>query len=152
MNGHWPAYFPQKKLVEDENVLLEKAFWKMFVATRDIKEVEEFGLLFFVMTTIMNDFILEDNRELRKVFRDTMDGQFEHDFYNKSFNNELESDETDNLNQRIEWWMMVVDGGGPIPNNVCEYNLGELFCLYRKAIDLGMQELVKLLRDRQIIL
>ena len=40
--GYYPAYFPQRKLTGVESIKLEKAFWKMFFATRDIKEVEEF--------------------------------------------------------------------------------------------------------------
>ena len=36
------ASFPQRKLVKDEIVILEKAFWKMFFATTHIEEVEEF--------------------------------------------------------------------------------------------------------------
>ena len=43
VNSFWPTYFPQTKLVKDENIILEKVFWKMVFATRDIKEVEEFG-------------------------------------------------------------------------------------------------------------
>ena len=80
-----------------------------------------------------------------------MEGQFEHDLYNKSFSNQIESDENDTSQQRIEWWMMVVDRGGPIPDNAYEYNLCDLFSLYRKAIDPEMQDLVKELIDRQII-
>ena len=56
-----------------------------------------------------------------EVFRDTMEGQFENDFYNKCFSNQLESDETGSLQQRVNWWRLVVDRGGPIPNNVFEY-------------------------------
>ena len=41
VNGSWPAYFAHRKLLRDENIILEKAFWKKFFATRDIKEVEE---------------------------------------------------------------------------------------------------------------
>ena len=37
------------------------------------------------MTSNKEDYILEDNEELGKVFRDTMDGQFEHDLYKKNF-------------------------------------------------------------------
>ena len=92
------------------------------------------------MTTNLKDYFLEDNEELGKVFRDTMGGQFEHDLYNKSFSNQLESDETDNLQQRIEWWMVVVDRGGPTPNNVNDYSFAKLFNLYRKAIDPEMQQ------------
>ena len=36
VSAQWPAYFPQK-LVRDENILLEKAFWKMFFATREVE-------------------------------------------------------------------------------------------------------------------
>ena len=93
VNGYWPAYFPQKKLTRDENFILEKVSWKMFSATRDIKEVKEFWLTYFMMTTNLKDFILEDSEELRKAFTDTMDGQCELDLYIKSFSNQLESDE-----------------------------------------------------------
>ena len=41
---------------------------------------------------------------LEKLFRDIMEGQFEHDLYTKSFSNQFESgDENDTLQQRIEW-------------------------------------------------
>ena len=151
--GYYPAYFPQKKLTGDESIKLEKAFWKMFFATRDIKEVVEFWYTYFMMTTNMKKyFVIENEDVVRKVFRHTMEGQFEHDLYNKSFSNQFESgDENVTLQQRIEWWMKVVDRGGPIPDNAYEYNLGDLFSLYRKAIDPEMQDLVKELRDRHII-
>ena len=48
--------------------------------------------------------------------------------------------------------MIVFDRRCPIPNDVYDYSFDELFGLYRKAIDPEMQELAKLLRDRQIIL
>ena len=47
--------------------------------------------------------------------------------------------------------MTVVDRGGSIPNDVYDYSFGELFSLYRKAIDPEMQDLAKELRDRHII-
>ena len=91
--GYIPAYFSQRKLTGDESIKLEKAFWKMFFATRDIKEVEEFWWTYFMMTTNMKDYFVKENEdEVRKVFRDTMEGQFEHDLYNKSFSNQSESD------------------------------------------------------------
>ena len=80
-----------------------------------------------------------------------MEGQFEQDLYNKSFSNQIESDENDTLQQRIERWMTVVYRGGPIPYIAYEYNLGDLFSLYRKAIDHEMQDLAIELRDRHII-
>ena len=73
-----------------------------------------------------------------------MEGQFEHDFCNKSFSNQIESDDDEfTLKQRIEWWMTIVDRGGPIPDNVYEYNFGELVGLYRKAIDPEMRDFAK---------
>ena len=152
MNCHTPAYFPQRKLVRDENIILEQSFWKMFFATRDIREVEEFWLTYFIMTTNMKDYFLEEKEEgVRQVFRETMERQFEHDLYNKSFSNQIESDETDTLQQRIKWWMMVVDKRGPMPNIVYGYTFGELFGLYRKAIHPEMQDFVKELRGRHNI-
>ena len=46
----------------------------MFFATRDIKKVEEFWWTYFMMTTNMKDYFLKENEdEVRKVFRDTME-------------------------------------------------------------------------------
>ena len=151
--GYYPAYFPQRKLTGDESIKLEKAFWKMFFATRDIKEVEEFWWTYFMMTTNMKDYFVKGNEEeVRKVFRDTVEGQFEHDLYNKFFSIQIESgEENDTLQQRIEWWMTVVDRGGSITNDVHEYSFGELFSFYRKTIDPEKQDLAKELRDRHII-
>ena len=47
--------------------------------------------------------------------------------------------------------MVVVNRGGPIPNDVYDYTFDELYMLYRKAIDPEMQDLVAALRSRQII-
>ena len=63
VNGYRPAYFPQRKLVKDENIRLERAFWKMCSAVTHIKEVEEFWLKQFMMTTNMKDYIVENNEE-----------------------------------------------------------------------------------------
>ena len=46
---------------------------------------------------------------------------------------------------------MVVDTGGPKPNDVFDYNFAELCTLYRTTIDPEKWEMVKSLRDRQII-
>ena len=125
----------------------------MFFATRDIKVVEEFWLTYFMMTTIMKDYIVENTEaELRKNFRNTIEGQFEHDLYNKFFSNQLESDdEIDTLQHRIKSWILVVDMGGTIPNDVFDYTFDELYVLYCKAIDPEMQNLVKTLRGRDFI-
>ena len=125
----------------------------MFFATRDIKEVEEFWLIHFMMTTNMKDYIVENIEEaLGKLSRDNMEGQFEHDLDNKSISNQLEiDDEVDTLQQRIEWWMVVVDRLGVIPNDVYDSTFDELHMLYRKAIDPEMHDSVNALEYRRII-
>ena len=80
-----------------------------------------------------------------------MEGQFEHGLYDKSLSNQVESDDEITLQQKIEWWMIIVARGSPKPDNVYEYNLGKLFRLYRKAMDPEMQAFVRELRDRQIL-
>ena len=96
-------------------------------------------------------FISKIPKNLKEEFRVMIESQFEHDLYNNSFGNQLQSDGLDTSQQRTEWWMMVVDRVGPIPNNVYDYSFQELSGLYRKAIDPEMQELVKALRDRHIV-
>ena len=116
----------------------------MFFELRDIKEVKKFWLTYFIITTNMKDFSLEENKEeVRKAFSETIEGQFEHDSHNKSFSNQIESDETDTLQQRNKRWMTVVARGGLIPNNVYDYNFDDMFGLYRKTIDPEMRDFVK---------
>ena len=62
--------------------------------------------------------------------------------------NQLHSEETDTLQQRCEWWMVVLDSGDPTPNDVYDCSFAELFNLYCKVIDPEMQSLVKTLKDR----
>ena len=139
VNAFWPAYFVQRKLTRAEVSILERAFWKMFFATRDIKEVDEFLITYFMMLTNLNDYVTVYD-EFTEENRGIMEGQFEHDLYKKSFSNQLESDRTDSLLERTDCLRMVVDRGGPIPNDVFEKNSDELFGLYRKTIDPEMQE------------
>ena len=149
-HGYWPDYFSQRKLTGFEGSILQKAFWKMIFTTRDIKEVDEFLITNFTIFTSLNDYVTESGG-LKKESRVIMEGQFEHNLYNKFCSNQLESDETDSLQQRIKWWMTVVDRGGHIPNDVYDNSFAALLNLYRKAIDLEMQQLVRSLRVRQII-
>ena len=81
----------------------------MFFATRDFKEVEEFCLTYFMMTTNMKDNSLADNEELKKVFGETMGGQFEHDLLDKYFSNQLESDEMDTMQKKSDGgrWLLI---------------------------------------------
>ena len=46
--------------------------------------------------------------------------------------------------------MLVGHRGGPISNDVYDYSFGDLFGLYRKAIDPEMQEVTKFSRIEKI--
>ena len=104
-----------------------------------------------MMTKNMKDYISADNDEIWKVLRDAMEGQREHDLYDKSFSNHVESDETDTLERRIKAWMVVVGRIGSLLWNAYDYSYNELFGSYRKALDPEMQELAPAIRDRQTI-
>ena len=77
-----------------------------------------------MVVTNPNDHVT-DSDGFEKEVRVMVEGQFEHDLHNKFLSNQLESDKTDSLQQRINWWMTVVDRGGPILNNVFDY-----LCIY----------------------
>ena len=68
--------------------------------------------------------------------------------FNKFVSNQLVSDNTKFLQQRIKGWMVVVDRGGPVPNDTFDYSFDELFSLHPKAVDPEIQELAKLFRNR----
>ena len=42
-HGYLPAYFPQKILTGDENIIFEKAFWKMFFKPEILERWSSFG-------------------------------------------------------------------------------------------------------------
>ena len=109
------------------NVLyLRKPFRDCFYAKRDIKEVDEFLNTYFVMITKLNEFFT-DSEDFREQFRDIMEGQFEHDFYNKRFSNQVICYGNDTLDNRIEFWLLRVHRGEPIPDKVNIYHKDEKF-------------------------
>ena len=76
----------------------------------------------------MEEYFLEKNEEeVRKVFRGTMESQFDQDFYNESFSNQLESEKTDILHQRSDWWMIVVGKWMSDTKNVYDDTFGKFF-------------------------
>ena len=124
--GYTRAYFAQRKLIRNESSILEKDFWEMIFATRDIKEVDVSLIICFMMVTNLN-YYFDNYEELRKDFRVIVEDQFEHNLYYKLFSNQLESEDgTDTFERRIEWWMLIINKIGPIPHNVYEYSFGEL--------------------------
>ena len=73
-------------------VYLRKLFGKKIFATRDIKEVDEFLITYFMMVTNLK-YYFTDSEEFREEFRVMIESQFEHDLYNNSFSHQLESDD-----------------------------------------------------------
>ena len=96
-----------------------------------------------MMVTNLKDFF-EDSEEFREEFGGILEGQLELDFYNKTFSNQVISYEGDTLDSRIQFWLLIVHRGGPMPDNVNNYHLDEILNLWRRAEDLAMQELVKI--------
>ena len=47
--------------------------------------------------------------------------------------------------------MVVVDRGGPIPNDVYDCSFAKMFGLYRNAKDPELKEVLNLIRDRQFV-
>ena len=121
----------------------------MIFATLDYKEVDEFLITYSLMVTDFNEYIT-DYEEFRGEFRGMMEGQFEHDLYNKSFSNQVKPYENDSLDKRMESWLLIVHKGGPIPENGNNYHIDEIFNLRRKAADPEMQQLVKKLKYKKL--
>ena len=100
--GFGQHIFHRKKMRLDEGSILEKAFWRMIFATRDIKEVVKFLRTFFMMVANSNDYIT-GYKEFREEFRGIMEGQFGHDLGNKSFINQVECYENDTLDKKSKF-------------------------------------------------
>ena len=103
------------------------------------------------MVTNLN-YYFTYSENFRTEFRVMMESRFEHNLCDKSSSNQREfDDDVDTLRQRIKWWLLVVDRGGPIPNDVYDFTFEDFFMLHRKAIDPEKRHLVKALKERQVI-
>ena len=60
VNGYWPAYFPQRKLITDEGIILEKAFWEMITGSEDVLPVYGFLKTYLMMVTNTKDYVTLD--------------------------------------------------------------------------------------------
>ena len=58
VNGYWPSFFPQRKLVRDEGNKLEKAFWEVILTSNDNDlALFDFLKLYFRMCTNITDHV-----------------------------------------------------------------------------------------------
>ena len=87
VEGYSLAYFPQRNPTRDESSTLEKAFWEMIFGSVDVLPVYGFLKTYFLMVTIMKDYLTiddnDDDADFRHKYRDTMIAQFKQDLYNK---------------------------------------------------------------------
>ena len=92
-----------------------------------------YGLLktYFMIVTKMTDYFKgdDDSEDVDKYhfecyYRDKMIAQFDQDLYSKNvfLQDQGECDENDTLQKRIEFWLKVIVLGGPLPDNVYEYD------------------------------
>ena len=56
-----------------------------------------------------------------------MIAQFKQDFYNKNFSlqDKGKGDKINTLQNRIKFWLNVIDMGGPLPNNLFGYDFND---------------------------
>ena len=91
-----------------------------------MKEVEEFWLKNFNMTTKLKDYI-PDCDEIRNEFSDVMEDQYEHGLHNKSFGGEDRFNNSVTLEDRILSWLTIFEKlGGRIPKNIFDYSFDKL--------------------------
>ena len=94
---------------------------------------------------------MADSEEFREEFRGTFEGQFDHDFYKKNNCDQVKFYENDTLDQRIDFWLLMVYREGPIPDDIKNYHMDGIFNLRCKAVHPEMKELVKLLQYKKVI-
>ena len=99
--GFWPVFFPQGKLVKGKILYLKRLSGSCFLQLDIIKKFKSFGFYTLWWQQIWQSISYKE--ELKKVFRDTMEGHFAHDLCNKSFSIQLESHEMVTLQQGIDW-------------------------------------------------
>ena len=136
MSGYWPSFFPQRKLIRDEGMKLEKAFWEMIIVTNECVEVSDFLKTYFRMYTNINNKVpvrpwFDDPDEEEQWgcgYRDHMIAQFKRDLYNKNFilQDQGKDDEIDTLENRNKFWIFINSNArGPVPDNLCDYGYND---------------------------
>ena len=105
----------------------------MFFTSKSTEEFKEFWLLYFKMTTKLNDYEIGD--DFTNDFTDILEEQFLHDLYNESFSNFGRFEDSATLQDRNNAWSKSIHHRGPIPNNVFDYSLTETLHLLPKAVD-----------------
>ena len=131
--GYWPACLPQRTLICDEGIELEKRFWEKIFGSVDVLQVYGFLETHIMMVTIMKDNVTldrddDDDDGFRYIYRDTMIAQFKQDLYNKnfSFQDQCKDVEIDTLENRNKLLFKIIDDtGGPMPDDIYTYDYND---------------------------
>ena len=103
----------------------------MVFGSEDVLPLYGFLKTNIMLVTNMKDYLtLDDNdhdADFRYKYRDTMIAQFTQGLHNKniSLQDQGESDENDTLRKRNKFWFNVIDVGGPISDDVYDYDYNE---------------------------
>ena len=92
-----------------------------------------YGILktYNMMVKTMIDYVTLDlddyDADFSYNYRDTMIAQLKQDLYNKSFSlqDQGKGDQIDTLQNRTKIWPNITDMGGPIPDNLFEYDYND---------------------------
>ena len=109
MKGYWPAYFPQRKLIRDGSIILEKTFWEMIFESERVLHMYKFLKAYIMMVTIKKDYVTLDPHDndvgFRYSYRNTTIAKFEQDLYNKIFSlqDQGKGDQIDTLENRSKF-------------------------------------------------
>ena len=82
-----------------------------------------------------------------------MIAKFQQDLYNQNFSlqDQGKGNEKDNLQERFRFWLHIIEWGGPIPDNVYDfdYNASDRDHYFSgEKIYSGMREFKRILRDK----
>ena len=86
---------------------------------------------YIMMVTNMKDCVTLEpddyDADFRYNYRDTMIAQFEQYLYNKNFGrqDQRKSDQLETLQNRMKIWLHISDMGGPIPDNLFDYDFND---------------------------
>ena len=127
-------FFPQRKLVRDEGMRLERAFWEMIYMSND-NDLAMFDFLkfYFRMCTNITDHVPirpwfddpDEEEQWGYGYRDDMIAQFEQDLYNKNYilQDQGKDDPIITLENRIKFWINIISNDErPIPANLYDYD------------------------------
>ena len=144
----------KKKLIRDEGMVLEKAFWEMIFGSVDVLPMYGFLKTYIMMVRNMKGYVTLDADDADADFiygyRDTMIAQFKQDLFNKNFSLQDRDKRDNSLQKRIKFWLnyVVVNEGAPIPDNVYDYDYNDdalVYLLRGAKNDLELRELKEFL-------